>query len=295
VLHKHNTYRCTHGVPPLDWDDDLAKGAQAWADRGVPERSPQAGAEFGENVAWGPLHSGADAVEFWYNESRSTQPSGMVDEESLIKNSVAQFTQLVWRSSLKMGCGRSRARHANLWVCRYSPAGNRATRFASDLSPPSKQAGECTARKTKRFRWAFAGADVSCMESGFVEVAEVGDLDCGRRPGVCATKYRLLSAGVDASAAGVPAGSTKDGTYTLAMNTHDDSTTVMGIDMLTASVLFAGELSTADGGLRLSPQEPTAPVLLISGTGHGSVPARDCEGEAFWHFQDAEEVEYQPV
>lgn len=31
-LEAHNEYRAKHGVPPLKWSDELAAGAQKWAD-----------------------------------------------------------------------------------------------------------------------------------------------------------------------------------------------------------------------------------------------------------------------
>ena len=40
ILDQHNTYRCIHGAPLLEWDTLIASRAQSWADIGVWKLSP---------------------------------------------------------------------------------------------------------------------------------------------------------------------------------------------------------------------------------------------------------------
>ena len=65
ALEAHNGYRRAHGVPELEWSAEVAKSAQAHADRCVFAHS--VGSGYGENLAWG--HAGiGKAITDWYNE-----------------------------------------------------------------------------------------------------------------------------------------------------------------------------------------------------------------------------------
>src|SRR5687768_1125035 len=72
ILEIHNRERAAVGVPDLVWSDELAAGAQTWADQlattGVMAHSTPQG--YGENIAaWG--HGGDTLplmVEYWVAE-----------------------------------------------------------------------------------------------------------------------------------------------------------------------------------------------------------------------------------
>merc|ERR1719436_527633 len=74
ILTMHNLYRCRHGVPPLEWDANLAQNAQKWAAQGVYAHSPAEsrildGVQIGENLAWGfPMRNGINFTKAWYCE-----------------------------------------------------------------------------------------------------------------------------------------------------------------------------------------------------------------------------------
>ena len=133
ILAAHNRERSAVGVPPLQWNDELAAGAKQWANHlartGSFEHSPdELGAEpIGENL-WGgtPDAYAPDAmVGLWISEKQhfktgifpSNSRTGKVDD-------VGHYTQLIWRKSAEVGCALSRGRSEEVLVCRYSDAGN---------------------------------------------------------------------------------------------------------------------------------------------------------------------------
>ena len=94
LLLRHNQLRCIHGAPPLVWNEAVAASAQAWADRGIFEHSPDSNkiaapaGPAGENVGtaeWDDTSGDAqawtyfmgDIVEGWHDEVRM-RPSSPV-------------------------------------------------------------------------------------------------------------------------------------------------------------------------------------------------------------------------
>lgn len=141
LIHSHNTWRNTVGVPPLDWAEDLAASAQQWANRLAAERACEmehSPAELrqkaGENLYWaGPVIwtngktevqvvSGTKIVESWSDERADYDHA----RNECRKDSVCgHYTQVVWHSSREVGCAVQQcADKSQIWVCRYRPAGN---------------------------------------------------------------------------------------------------------------------------------------------------------------------------
>jgi len=121
-------------VPLFQWDADIAKNAQAWADqqKGTMAHSssqfrtlPGIG-YCGENLAWGVTDAGA--VKMWYDEIQYTD-GGRV---SSFDGQSGHYTQVVWKSSLKLGCGV----YDKLLVCQYGPGGNMGGQFTNNVLPP---------------------------------------------------------------------------------------------------------------------------------------------------------------
>jgi len=162
VLESHNLYRCMHNVPPMTWDSAIAANAQAWADAGSYGHSSQEArnlanvGQIGENLAWGyPTRTGLDSVQAWYDEIIFTDgtPESCDDTNpGAGHEAICHYTQVVWRSSTKLGCGKGKAAVAHgqttydgdFWVCQYGQAGNYGGQFASNVLPPVKTAAECT-------------------------------------------------------------------------------------------------------------------------------------------------------
>ncbi|HTU62715.1 MAG TPA: CAP family protein, partial [Polyangiales bacterium] len=122
VLNKHNELRAPHCAPAMTWDDELANGAQAWADACVFDHAPG----FGENLAGG----GDQPTEMWYSEIKDYNFAMQGFSEA-----TGHFTQLVWRASTKLGCGRAMCNFGVYYVCRYSPRGNTAGAFETNVLP----------------------------------------------------------------------------------------------------------------------------------------------------------------
>lgn len=128
MLNAHNALRAKHGVPALSWSGSLAKTAQAWADRCVFEHSST---NYGENLAQGTGdYSGADAVNDWYGEI-----SAYDFNNPGFSDATGHFTQVVWKSTKKVGCGVAQCSDGALYVCNYEPAGNLEGAFPDNVPP----------------------------------------------------------------------------------------------------------------------------------------------------------------
>lgn len=115
-------------LPPLEWSCEVAAVAQAYADelasRGCPlEHSKN---KYGENLYWasGGNPTAESAVAAWASEgqcySYATFPEGCRGG----CQSCGHYTQLIWRNSSKLGCGKASCGREQVWVCNYDPPGN---------------------------------------------------------------------------------------------------------------------------------------------------------------------------
>jgi len=144
ALNAHNFYRCMHGAPPMTWDTRVEAKAREWAQRGKFDHSPNSfrtinGVYHGENLAMG--WSGFDmksATKMWYDEINLTPGKrGRVDGFSM---QTGHYTQVVWKSSVRLGCGES----GGLVVCMYGPGGNYGGEYGTQVSVKVKQASQCS-------------------------------------------------------------------------------------------------------------------------------------------------------
>jgi hypothetical protein len=134
LLAAHNRERAAIGVPPLEWDEQLAADAANWAEAlaatnsFVHSRADPTDPEVqGENLwagtrgAWAP----EEMVGLWLAEKRDYRPgvfpavsrSGDLDR-------VGHYTQVIWRETRKVGCAIARGADEDFLVCRYSQGGN---------------------------------------------------------------------------------------------------------------------------------------------------------------------------
>jgi hypothetical protein len=133
LLRAQNAQRAAMHVPPLAWNDALAKDARAWARElaatGRFEHSPDDPNEQpqGENLWAGTprAFSPESMVALWSAERRDYR-SGVFPNNSRsgdVEN-VGHYTQMIWRSTRQVGCATAVGRQEEFLVCRYSSAGN---------------------------------------------------------------------------------------------------------------------------------------------------------------------------
>jgi hypothetical protein len=110
------------------WSDELAAGAQEWAERCRFEHSS---GDYGENLAWSSSESAQPPLlaNLWPNEITKTEIKGSVSnfEKDWISQNpqIGHYTQVVWADSYELGCGSQVCPGDGTYmVCRYNPSGN---------------------------------------------------------------------------------------------------------------------------------------------------------------------------
>ena len=166
ILEAHNRWRALHQAAPLDWSDELARYAQAWAERLVrqhpglllhsedsggvrPEARDLGYGGWGENLYWGSALrwsdgrreakldlAAGDVVNSWGNEVEWYDfGTGRCSPQA--EDGCGHFTQMVWIGTTTVGCGRAfGADKAQVWVCSYDPPGNYDSDHAHNVRPP---------------------------------------------------------------------------------------------------------------------------------------------------------------
>jgi pathogenesis-related protein 1 len=122
LLDAHNRARAKQCAPPLVWSRALAASAQKWADhlRAQNCALQHSGGPHGENLAAGSqgFLDAAAVVAMWNDEGRLYKKGGGFSMKT------GHFTQLVWKSTKEVGCGRAQCPGLEVWVCQYDPPGN---------------------------------------------------------------------------------------------------------------------------------------------------------------------------
>jgi uncharacterized protein YkwD len=122
MLALHNAKRRAHCAADLTWSSELARAAQAWADRCELAHAPRSvNPNQGENLARGPGNLGEAAFLFggWYDEVRQYNFGAPGFQKG-----TGHFTQIVWRGTREVGCAVASCNGRKHWVCRYLPQGN---------------------------------------------------------------------------------------------------------------------------------------------------------------------------
>ena len=148
ILENHNYHRRIHQVDDLERDSEIEAMAQAYSEKLANEigdlvHSYVAG--YGENLyyCWsssGICVSGEEASEEWYKEISKYN----FDNPGYISGT-GHFTQLVWKSSKKIGCGAACNSANKCYVtCNYSPQGNiiNGNYFAENVLRPLDEANK---------------------------------------------------------------------------------------------------------------------------------------------------------
>jgi uncharacterized protein YkwD len=134
LLDSHNRYRAQHCAQPLTWSPRLAKAAQLWANTLKAQGCAfeHSGGPTGENLAAGTTGA-LDAkatVAMWYDEIK-----GYSFEQPGFSMQTGHFTQVVWRGTTAVGCGKSQCKGMDVWVCEYDPPGNWEGQYRQQVLP----------------------------------------------------------------------------------------------------------------------------------------------------------------
>lgn len=253
VLDLHNLYRCMHSVPLLVWDDALAQSAQAWADNGRYEHAPAQlrvvdGTRVGENIAWGSsvFTSGIDSTKAWYCEIVCTDPYGSANGPEDSKHdseAIGHYTQLVWKASTKLGCGKGKAivngNQGDYWVCRYSSPGNVLGSFEVNVVTPVVGVGACPSQPLHAIANSCP-ANPNCPAYPLLSNTDPGDSDGNISPSPAAQPSR-------SSAASRSAARVANSITTTTTITAITTTTITITTLTTATTITTIELTGGDG------------------------------------------------
>ncbi|MCV9389338.1 CAP domain-containing protein [Reichenbachiella ulvae] len=124
LLDQHNTYRSDVGVSDIQWSEELAQSAQAWADELAKTCVlAHSSTENGENIWKGTsgFFTAKDVVNTWGSENSFYNYSDNSCDDG---QDCGHYTQIIWAKSTELGCGMSTCDGNDIWVCQYSPAGN---------------------------------------------------------------------------------------------------------------------------------------------------------------------------
>ncbi len=141
VLAAHNGERRQWRVPPLVWNDRLARDAEVHARHlatlGYLRHASMAGmsAPQGENLWMGTKGAfSPQQMMDGFLEERNDYVAGAVPYISRTGNwaDTGHYSQIIWRTTTAVGCATASSRDFDFLVCRYDPAGNIWGRSAHD-------------------------------------------------------------------------------------------------------------------------------------------------------------------
>lgn len=130
LLSAQNKYRSEVNAPPLRWSRKLAASAQSWADHlanDVHALTHSGALATGENLAmWTAGRASlTQLVDLWGAERSYFVDSTFPDVSRTGDwQSVAHYTQMIWRNTTMVGCGLATGDGVDYLVCQYSPQGN---------------------------------------------------------------------------------------------------------------------------------------------------------------------------
>lgn len=132
ILAVHNRERALVGAPPLRWDPALAAAAAGYGPA-LSQLGKLAHSEYstrwgqGENLFMGTrgAYSLDEMTKDWVAEKKLFRP-GIFPKVSRTGHvgDVGHYTQMIWRTTTRVGCAIYSDAKWDFFVCRYSPPGN---------------------------------------------------------------------------------------------------------------------------------------------------------------------------
>ncbi|KAI0525291.1 hypothetical protein KFK09_004684 [Dendrobium nobile] len=130
-LRAHNEARAAVGVDPLLWSKKMASYASKLASHSPGSASCElsqeaASCEYGANQAVANWFDGpAAVVGSWVDEGRRYYNYGYNSCAVGHQNECESYTQVVWKKTVKLGCGKANCgKDGSHVICLYSPPGN---------------------------------------------------------------------------------------------------------------------------------------------------------------------------
>lgn len=136
----HNQYRVKHGSPALVLDNTLISAAEKCAQYYAQKRAIDHSCPYkngaGENLSggtgtWTPNQFASMATKMWYDEVKSYDYN-----KPGFSMATGHFTQVVWKSSTKLGFAIVTINGYTAAVALYSPPGNVQGQFPQNVLPP---------------------------------------------------------------------------------------------------------------------------------------------------------------
>ncbi|KAK5739876.1 hypothetical protein LTR17_004972 [Elasticomyces elasticus] len=154
AVHHHNIHRANHTSPDIKWDDTLASTAADIAASCVYAHDVEKnGGGYGQNIAAGVESNNISAIitDLFYNGEVGWYDNlyGQAQPDMTHFESWGHFSQIVWKSTTKVGCATQHCPGglANVGsdvspyftVCNYSPPGNYANEYGTNVIESKKE------------------------------------------------------------------------------------------------------------------------------------------------------------
>jgi uncharacterized coiled-coil protein SlyX len=145
ILTLHNQLRAEVGVPPLTWDQWLATKAAAYAGQLASTGQLAHSSRVGRGTERENLNKGLlgwdtrQMLQNWVNEKKYFVPGLYPNVTTTGRwQDVSHYTQMVWPTTMKLGCGLASGSGFRWLVCYYDPGGNKDGKFVG-LNPSMPQ------------------------------------------------------------------------------------------------------------------------------------------------------------
>lgn len=131
ILDVHNKERARFGAQPLQWSPALQATATAYANElartGVRVHATREGRGIErENLSQGLLGWGiGQHLGSWTREAQKFTPGIFPNVCAGDWSVCGHYTQMIWPTTLEIGCGLAKGSGFSWFVCRYSPGGNK--------------------------------------------------------------------------------------------------------------------------------------------------------------------------
>lgn len=164
---SHNEYRSRHQVGPLVWSDNLAQGAQSWADYLAENNLFQhaANSPVGENLYLSsrkPMEPCTSATKAFYDEVKYYDYNNPG-----FSLRTGHFTQVVWKNTKQIGAAYATRKDGRfVLVIRYSPPGNYRFQFSQNVLPIKEETKTTTPTHTEASATSTAPASPGGGVSG---------------------------------------------------------------------------------------------------------------------------------